>query len=193
MTEPLTSLTLLTRARELDAEAWYRLVRLYYPLVYQWCRRAGMQDDDAGDVCQEVFSGLATSFDQYRPELRFRPWLRGITANKVRMYWRRHASEQRGRGGSDAQIYLESLTGGRQGDETPTDEPAEISAVVRRVLDFIQPEFSDETWKAFWQTAVENRSAGDVAADLGISRNAVYIAKSRVLGRLRTELAGLLD
>ncbi len=57
----------------------------------------------------------------------------------------------------------------------------------------MQAEFQPVTWKACWEFVVCGRSADEVARLLGISVNAVYLAKSRVIRRLREELAGLLE
>ena len=65
--------------------------------------------------------------------------------------------------------------------------------VTRRALELMQSEFQPTTWKAFWENVVNERPAADVAAELGLTENAVYLAKGRVLRRLRQELAGLLD
>ncbi|HVS38794.1 MAG TPA: sigma-70 family RNA polymerase sigma factor, partial [Gemmataceae bacterium] len=65
--------------------------------------------------------------------------------------------------------------------------------VVRQALQALRPEFPDRVWQAFWRYAVEGKEAGDVAASLGLRVGSVYAAKSRVLTRLREELAGLLD
>jgi RNA polymerase sigma-70 factor (ECF subfamily) len=64
---------------------------------------------------------------------------------------------------------------------------------VRRALELMQAEFGDRTWKACWEHVVVDRTAADVAQELGITVGSVYVAKSRVLFRLRTELHGLLD
>jgi RNA polymerase sigma-70 factor (ECF subfamily) len=57
----------------------------------------------------------------------------------------------------------------------------------------MRAEFESSTWTACWEHVVSGRSAADVAAELGISEGAVYVAKCRVLRRLRQELKGLLD
>ncbi len=57
----------------------------------------------------------------------------------------------------------------------------------------MQAEFPSRMWKACWEHLVHDRPAADVAAELGIAVGTVYVAKARVLGRLRQELDGLLD
>ena len=81
-----TSLTLLEGLRANDASAWDRLVRLYRPLVLFWCRRAGVTDADADDVCQEVFAAVVSGLGRFHREQAgdsFRGWLRGIARNKL--------------------------------------------------------------------------------------------------------------
>ena len=56
----------------------------------------------------------------------------------------------------------------------------------------MQAEFGPTSWQACWSHVVEDKTAAEVARDLGISVNMVYLAKSRVLARLREELGGLI-
>jgi RNA polymerase sigma-70 factor (ECF subfamily) len=65
--------------------------------------------------------------------------------------------------------------------------------VVRRALELMREDFEPATWQACWRTVAEDQPTAEVATALGISENAVYIARSRVLRRLRRELDGLLD
>ena len=61
-------------------------------------------------------------------------------------------------------------------------------ALFRQCCERVRAEFHENTWQAFWCTAVDGRSAGEVAAELGMSPVGVRVAKSRVLLRLREEL-----
>src|SRR5690349_2186455 len=87
-----TSSGLLERAQAHDERAWARLVDLYGPLVYHWCRRAGLRAEDSADLVQEVFrsvySGLG-GFRKDRPQDTFRGWLWTISRNKLRDHARR--------------------------------------------------------------------------------------------------------
>ena len=65
--------------------------------------------------------------------------------------------------------------------------------LVGRAADVMKSEFQPATWQAFWSLAVEGKPGVEVAADLGLSIDAVYAAKSRVSRRLRQELDGMLD
>jgi RNA polymerase sigma-70 factor (ECF subfamily) len=190
-----TCRSLLERIRADDPIAWGRLVDLYVPLVFHWCRRWDLREQEIADVVQEVFQAVAThvaGFHRERPGNTFRGWLRTIAHNKVRDHFRRLGREPEGVGGTEAQLRLAQLPERepRALDEDDSDL-AETRAERRLfglVLDQIRSEFEDRTWQAFWLTTVESRSAGDVADDLGMSPGAVRVAKSRVLRRLREEL-----
>ena len=58
-------------------------------------------------------------------------------------------------------------------------------------MDRVKDEFQPTTWQAFWRTAVEGRAAQEVGAELKMTPGAVYVAKSRVLARLREEVQRL--
>jgi RNA polymerase sigma-70 factor, ECF subfamily len=203
-----TSHSLLERVRADDAEAWDRLVTLYAPLVAHWCGRWRLPPDDTADVFQEVFQSVATHIGGFRNDRdsdTFRGWLRTITRSKVFDHFRKQGHEPRAVGGSEAQQRLSrypapapegiaSETGPGPGDELPaTDDAAAEGWLFRRGLDLIRAEFEPRTWQAFWQTAVEGRSAADVGNDLAMSPGAVRVAKSRVLQRLRAELGDLSE
>ncbi len=186
-----TSHDLLNGLKTDDAQAWDRFVFLYAPLVYRWCRRWDLRDQDIADILQDVFQSVATHIAAFRKDSTgdtFRGWLRTIARNKVQDHFRRLAREPEGVGGTDAQIRLTSLPAvGPADDQDSPDETAE-RLLLSRGLDLIRGEFEDRTWKAFWGTTVEGRETKEVAAELQMSPGAVRVAKSRVLRRLREEL-----
>jgi RNA polymerase sigma-70 factor (ECF subfamily) len=183
-----TSVTLLERLRHPGEEkAWTRFVRLYTPLLYYWARHIGLSTDHAADLVQDVLVTLVQKLPElrYDPNKSFRAWLRTITLNQ----WR--ARCRRGRLPVESALDL-SLLPGREGLE-PFAEQEYRQHLVRRALQLMQREFEPTTWKACWELVVADRPAAEVAAELGVSVAVVYGAKSRVLRRLREELAGLLD
>jgi RNA polymerase sigma-70 factor (ECF subfamily) len=188
-----TSLTLLERARNNDAEAWARIVRLYTPLVYHWCGRGGVQGPDAEDVAQEVFQGAVTGLGKFRrdrPGDSFRGWLRGITRNQLLLHYRRSGRQPRASGGSDAFVKLQEVAD-PQADLPDEDPVPEVQGLYRRALELVRGAFDDRTWQMFWLAAVEGRAPADVAAAFGVSPAAVYKARSRVLHRLKAEVGDL--
>lgn len=189
-----TSSSLIERVKSRDADAWRRLVMLYGPVVFVWCRQAGLRAHDAADQVQEAFLAVHASVAQFRrdrPGDSFRGWLWTITRNKIRDYYRRRRESALAQGGSAAQNELAQVP-----DLAPGSSESHgplLGFVERRALDLIRAEFEERTWIAFWQTVVDGRRAADVAADLGMDHRAVRQAKYRVLKRLRMELDGLLD
>jgi RNA polymerase sigma-70 factor (ECF subfamily) len=193
--ESATSMTLLRRVSAGDQQAWERLVGLYAPLVCHWARRGGLQPADVDDLRQEVFAAVAQRVDSFRKERAFdtfRGWLRGVTRNKLLEFFRRRGFQPEAQGGSDFRRRLELVPSFPPdlGEDAPEDA-AEVAAVYRRVLDHIRTEFEGRTWQAFWRMAVDDRPAPEVAAELGMTANAVRLAKWRVLHRLREEAGDL--
>jgi RNA polymerase sigma-70 factor (ECF subfamily) len=188
------SSSLLERVRAQEPEAWRRLVRLYYPLVRGWCERAGLQAEDAADVAQEVFRALAGNVGRFRRDggqNSFRGWLWGITRRQLLAHRRRRQAQPTAAGGTDAQRRLAELPEPEERSEA--DIPGEYRALLRRALDLLRSGVEERTWQAFWRAAVEGQAPADVAADLGMSVNSVYLAKARLLRRLREEFGDLLD
>lgn len=189
-----TSTSLLSRLRARDAEAWNRMVDLYFPLVYRWCARSGVPEADIPDAVQEVFRAVAdgvAAFRCDRPGDTFRGWLRGVTRHKVQNYWRHRPPEARAEGGTEAQQRLAQLADPGTADADTTDLP-ETARLVRQALEWVQAEFEPATWQAFWRVTVEGHGPADVANDLGLTVNAVYKAKCRVLRRLRETLGDVV-
>jgi RNA polymerase sigma-70 factor (ECF subfamily) len=190
----VSSSTLLARVRAQDPAAWGRLVSLCSPLVYHWCRQSGLQAADAADVGQEVFKAVFRSVQQFRKDRTadtFRGWLRTITQNKIRDHFRKKHAEVSAAGGSEALKHLAQVPALELEDSA--DPAGEDAALYRRALDLIRNDFENRTWQAFLNVAVERRPPADVARELNMTVNAVYLAKSHVLRRVREEFADLLD
>jgi RNA polymerase sigma-70 factor (ECF subfamily) len=183
-----TSPTLLEALRKPNQpEAWEQFVRLYTPLLLVWARRQGFQDADASDLVQEVFVKLVHLLPTYERSAgqSFRGWLSRVCKNQCADYRRRRAT--RALPGADGL----STLGDRPAMDLEEDEYRR--QLVRRGLELIRSDFNDTTWAGFAGLVVEGRSVAEVAAALGISTNAVHMARYRVLKRLREELAGLLE
>lgn len=185
-----TSVSLLERLRQpAEQEAWARFVDLYTPLIYYWARRVGLGSEEAADLVQDVLTMLVQKLPEfeYDPQKSFRGWLRVLTLNK----WREN---RRHRGIAMAEASDSALTGLiSPEDDDPFWQVEYRQHLVGRALKLMQAEFQATTWKACWECVVSGKSAADVARELGMTPVAVYAAKSRVLRRLRDELAGLLD
>jgi RNA polymerase sigma-70 factor, ECF subfamily len=188
-----TSSTLLGRLLQGDGDAWDRMVKLYYPLVYGWCRQRVGQAEDTRDVVQEVFAAVAWGLRNFRRDRQgdsFRGWMRGIARHKVQEYWRRHGPQDQPAGGTDAIRRLAAIPDWNDNEDDP---PGDKARLVQKALEQIRHEFGDQVWQAFWRSAALGHVPADIAADLGVTRNAVFKAKARVLARLREQLGDLLE
>jgi RNA polymerase sigma-70 factor (ECF subfamily) len=189
------SSTLLDQLRAGGADAWQRLVCLYGPVTYRWCRRSNLTAEDAADVVQEVLSAVMVhlpGFRRDRPQDSFSGWLATITRNKVREHYRRQHGKAEARGGSTAQHQMAEIPQPPElSDESIQPDAQSAACLSQRVLEMIRAEFEVRTWDAFWRVSVGGQPPANVAADLEISVAAVYKAKSRVLGRFRQVLSEL--
>jgi len=190
-----TSLTLLERLREQeDHRAWQRFVDLYTPLIQRWVHvhgRVNLSDvEDLAQTVLEVVVRELPSFDHNRNVGAFRCWLRRITVNRLRAFWQ--DCEPAGSGNTDVLRMLNELEDPHSGVSRQLDREHD-EHVARRLLELVEGEFKTSTWEAFRRTAVEGQATKEVAEQLGVTMNAVLIAKSRVLSRLRLEMQGLID
>lgn len=185
-----TSINLLKRLKEPNAAgAWTRFVELYTPLIFYWSRQHGLNGLDAADLVQDVLTLLVTKVStfEYDAGQRFRGWLYTVTLNKARDWNRRQMLRPQ----TDQSSFVEHIAFNKCSDAF--EEREYRAFLVERAKQLIAEEFEPVTWTACWKYVAEDRSAADVAAELGISPNAVRVAKCRVLKRLRDELAGLLE
>ena len=185
---PSTRPSLLIRLRDPgDQSAWSQFADLYVPLVHGFARKHGLQEADAADVAQEVLRAVARAAPglDYDPRKgSFRGWLFTVVRNKLHNF--RADRRRHGQGTGDTAAH-ELLAG----QVAPGDDPAALweqecerqlfTWAAEQVRGQVQP----ATWQAFWRTAVEGQSGPEVAAALGMSVAAVYLAKSRVMARLR--------
>jgi RNA polymerase sigma-70 factor (ECF subfamily) len=186
--------SLLIRIRDAnDREAWRQFVDIYAPLIYGLARKRGLQDADAADVTQDVFRAVAaviSSWDYDPKRGSFRGWLHTVTRNKINDFLAR--KQARGTGDTATQEFLEQQPDWATPDEDETSWQREAQQrIFAWAAERIRGEFQDSTWKAFWQVAVEGKSGEETARELHLSVGAVYVAKSRVLARLKKEIEHL--
>lgn len=185
-----TPVSLLERLRvQCEESDWARFVELYTPLLCRLVRRLGLRGQDADDLVQDIFTVLVQKLPAfyYDPSKRFRNWLWTVTLNCCREPLRRAQIPVHP---GDPEI-LSQATIPSAAEAVAEEEYCQY--LTRRAMALMQAEFQPATWKAFWECVVNQRPAAAVAEELGLTENAVYLAKGRVLRRLREELNGLLD
>ncbi|HEX3148212.1 MAG TPA: sigma-70 family RNA polymerase sigma factor [Gemmataceae bacterium] len=183
---PTTRPSLLVRIRDArDNDAWQQFVQVYGPVVYGYGRKHGLQDSDAADLTQEVLQAVSTSIvrlDYDRRRGTFAGWLFTLAHHKLHDYLCRQSRPGRGSGDSGVQARLEQHPN-RSEDRAVWDQEYE-RRLFHLAAEQVREHFHDSTWMAFYQTAVEGRRGAEVAAELGMTVAAVYLAKSRVMARL---------
>jgi RNA polymerase sigma factor (sigma-70 family) len=185
---PLTRPSLLVRLRDYqDHDAWAQFLDLYAPVVYGFLRKHGLQDADAADLTQASLYQIATRvqslvYDPGRGE--FRGWLFTLVRNKLRDFRAKPHRLFQGSGDPALHRLLEV-------QPAPEDQDADVwEREYRRGLlawaaEQVRPQVQETTWQAFWQSTAQGKPVAEVAQALGLSVAAVYLAKSRVMARLR--------
>lgn len=177
--------SLLVRLRDAqDAAAWQTFVATYAPMIYGYARRRGLQDADAADIAQEVLTETSKALRtfEYRPETgRFRDWLGTLARRRLSRFFARTAEP--------SAPLPDDVCGGD--DSTWIAEFN--SSLLASAMERARPHFEPATWRSFELTWRDQRPAPEVAAELGLPVEAVYVAKSRVLKRLRAEILELAE
>lgn len=195
MSDNVTSLSLLERLRDRsDDAAWHRFDDLYGPLIRRWLMRRGVNQQDADDVVQEVMSLAITQLPNFQHNGHvgaLRAWLRQVVANRLKTFWRQ---KNRGTtaGGGDCGALAEQLADPKSQLSRVWDEEYHRD-LCERLLELASGEFQQQTMDAFRRVTINGQTAPEAAEALGISANAVRIAQSRVMRRLRELGEGLLE
>lgn len=190
MTCDVTSVGLLNHVQRQSNAAWVRLNDIYRPLIGNWLRKLGVSQADADDVSQDVLVIVCRRLPAFERQRRgsFRCWLRCITVNCLRDYRRKSSRHVAGESVSNV---LQSLEDPQSRLSRRWNVEHDMH-VLRHVMKELKGEFTAQTWQAFEQTALAGRRQGDVAQELGMTANAVCIAKSRVSARIRAAAKDLL-
>jgi RNA polymerase sigma-70 factor, ECF subfamily len=190
----MTSVSLLDRLRTAppDDLDWERLQSIYLPLIQRWLRRVPGIGDDADDLAQEVFLVVLRELPRFerQREGSFRAWLRNIAVNKARNLCKRRSRRH--------EVVLD-LTGefldklaNPDSDLAREWDREHDEHVLRKILAVVQPDFNPTTWESFQRFALDGLPAARVAEDLGLTENAVLLAKTRVIRRSRQVAGDLL-
>jgi RNA polymerase sigma-70 factor (ECF subfamily) len=189
---PITRPSLLLRVRDVsDHAAWTQFVEIYTPLIYQYCRGRGLQEAAAADVAQETMRAVARAITKFEYDPRkgkFRNWLLTVLQSRLSNFLAEQGRQPASASETSLQFHVEK--------ESPATEDAVWDAEYYRVLfnwaaERICGEFQESTWSAFWQTTIDERDGKEVAERLGLSVGAVYVAKSRVIARLKREIQSI--
>ena len=195
MNEDRTSMTLLGELKQNANEtAWLRFSNIYGPLIFGWLRRRGVPEDVAEDVRQDVMMKVfdeIRDFDHNGRTGAFRAWLKLVMTHRLRTVQRRsyRPAESSPADFNELADQLANDTSeiSRQWDAEHDQH------LIERLLEMVSGEFQEKSMKAFRRVVIESEDANAVAADLGLSVNAVRIAQSRILAALRRIGEGFLD
>lgn len=190
MPAAVTSHSLIARVRAADERAWASFAEIYYPMVYRWCRQSGLRPQDASDVSQNVFRALMSGLDSYQPTGNrgsFRRWLRGVTRHKLQDFWRVDSTR----------IVTENEVAAAEADSIELagedEADSDLTLAIRRSLGVIRNDVEPQTWQAAWRVLVDDMTPAEVAHELGMTANAVYKARTRIIRRVREQLSDLLE
>jgi RNA polymerase sigma-70 factor (ECF subfamily) len=190
-----TSPSLLERLHDgQDSQAWQRLVTAYEPWLRGWLTRAGLQVADGDDLLQDILLAISQHLPKFEHSGRpgaFRTWLRLILVHRLRHFQRTQRNRQAVLAPQAAAQWLEQLADAESALSQEWDREHD-QQLLRRLLEAISAEFSPKTWRVFHMLVFEGRPAAEVAAHFDLQPNAVYVAKARVLARLRQEARGLV-
>jgi RNA polymerase sigma factor (sigma-70 family) len=193
---PATRLSLLVRLRDArDDTAWTQFVEIYAPLIFGLSRKAGLQDADAADLTQDVLQAVSGGIRRLDYDPRrgsFRGWLFTVVRNKLCNFLAAQKRPGRATGAADIQQLLEELPA-RDEDQTAWWDREYEQRVFTWAAEQVRGAFRESTWQAFWLTAVDGKTGPEAARKLKMSVAAVYLAKGRVMEKLKHTIRETLE
>ncbi|MBP89959.1 MAG: RNA polymerase subunit sigma-70 [Planctomycetaceae bacterium] len=193
---PETRPSLLLRLRDArDDQAWTEFQQIYEPLIYRLARRNGFQDADARELTQEVLLAVSKAIDQWDPDPKrgsFRGWLFRIARNLMINYLTKQRRHPQGSGDTDFNRLLNERPAVDSKHSAYFDHEYRRQTF-RWAAEQIREGFQKNTWQAFWLTCVDGKAIKDVADELKMSAGAIYVARSRVMAKLRTKVEQLRE
>ncbi|HXY36276.1 MAG TPA: sigma-70 family RNA polymerase sigma factor [Planctomycetaceae bacterium] len=192
---PETRASLILRLpRTEDAEAWREFVAIYEPFVYRFARRNGFQEADARELVQNVLLSVVKAVGRWQADSqrgRFRTWLFTIARNQfLDQIGKKRRRPVRSGSSSLVDLLHQQPAPDRLAEELTQEHRRTL---FRFAAARARESFKPSTWRAFWMTNVEQCPVEEAAEALGVSVGAVYIARARVLARLRDEVRQLED
>ena len=190
-----TRKSLLLRAQAGEQHAWKDLTDLYRPLIVGWLKRQGVATRDIDDLSQDILLSVVKYLPTFEHSGRpgaFRSWLRTIVCSRTIDYWRAQDAGTQASGASDAAAALQQIEDPHSDLNRRWDEEHD-RYVLGCLLDLVAEEFEPATLQAFRRLTLDGISGAEAAQELGLTVPAVYMAKSRVLKRIRQEAEGLID
>ncbi|HEY3968665.1 MAG TPA: sigma-70 family RNA polymerase sigma factor [Planctomycetaceae bacterium] len=187
---PPTRQSLLLRLRgERDDEAWAEFLKLYEPLVMRLMRKRGLQESDARDTTQQVLLRISGAIERYQPDgaaASFRRWLYRVARNVVVTFLTRQSRQPRLL--DDRQLTETFDAALPRSSESDLFDEEYQRQVLAWAIEQVRHEFRDATWQAFVESSVNGRAIPEVARELGLSAGSVYVARSRIIARLRAQV-----
>lgn len=186
---PDTQISLIARVKDLgDGASWAEFLGIYQPIVFRMARRRGMQEADALDVMQQVFLSISRSIENWTAEEGrppFRAWLTTIARNAITKALTRRPRDAASGASSVIDLLHQIPNEDAAAEELLVEARQEI---VRWAAEQLRSEFSEATWSIFWKTAIEGIPAAEVAKTTGRTAGAIYVARYRVLTRLKEKV-----
>lgn len=192
MSSSPTRPTLLLRLRESgDEESWAEFVEIYTPLVHRYCLNRGLQPADADDIVQDVMRSLFRALRDFHYDPArgsFRSWLYTVTRHEVNRHLKRLSKLPRTGNSTTLVLKIEETPDPREERDWDLEYRRQMFAWA---AESIRAEFSETHWQAFTRTTLDGADPAEVGEELGLSRAAVYIAKSRIVKRLRDKISSV--
>ena len=181
-----TRTSLLSRIKDLqDGPSWEEFDRLYRPMLLRYAYDRGLRREEADEIAQQCMAAIADGIQSFHRRVSFRAWLRGMVDHKVTDQLRKRCHEQPAR------------TADFHREQEREDSPALLwerqwnRTHLLYCLTQIRTELAPITYEAFELYVIRELPVEEITERLGMTRNQIYVAKHRVIQRLKRRWAEL--
>jgi len=182
-----TRSSLLSRVKDLaDGPSWEEFDRVYRPLLLRYAVIRGLNQEQAEEIAQQCMASVAGGIQSFQRQVSFRAWLRGMVDNKVADLFKKRREPN-------------ARTADLQREQTTEDNPALLwerqwnRTHLLYSLNHVRSEISPLTYEAFELYVIHELPVAEIAERLGMTPNQIYVAKHRVLAKLKERWADVAD
>lgn len=187
VTNPETRASLILRLHDpADDLAWAEFLQVYEPMLFRLSSRWGLQEADAREVVQETLLAVSKSIGRFKDDQHresFRRWLATITRNKLADHLAQRSRHESGSGDTEVHRWLEQQA--NEESSASIWDWNEKRQIFAWAAETVRSQVNDSTWQAFYRTSIQGECVQRVAAELGMREGMIYVARSRVMSRLR--------
>ncbi|HYE77098.1 MAG TPA: RNA polymerase sigma factor [bacterium] len=182
---PLNEAEIIDRCTAGDQEAWALVYERFYSYIYQLVkgRNSQLADEDAEDICHEVFEDLLKGLNSFQRKSLLKTFIHTLTINRVRQHYRKVQTQKRG--GEVEKCSLDEIAYELPDEQTAAPETLAFQMDEHRRLQAAIAALPPELGRVVDMRYTQNLKYREIADALGIPEGSVGAQIQKALLALR--------